>query len=90
MKIRKIVGIVTIVVGAVVFSLGLYVRARVKEVKKSISTSSGLLPDNSMTQALNKSLDEKIRAYDSPILWALIGGTVLVIVGVGTLVTRRK
>lgn len=90
MKIRKIVGIVTIVVGAIVFSLGLYVRARVKEVKKSINASSGLLPDNSMTQALNKSLDEKMGAYDIPILWALIGGTAIVIIGVGTLVSRKK
>lgn len=90
MKIRKIVGIVVIVVGVVVFSLGLYARARIKEVKKSINTSSGILPDNAMTQAFNQSLDKKIGSYDTPILWAFIGGVALVLVGVGTIVKRKK
>jgi hypothetical protein len=90
MNIRRVTGIAAILIGVVVFSMGLYARGRVADVKKNIHKSEGLFSGNAVTKTFNEALSAQVSAYDRPILWALIGGVTLVVVGVGTLVSTRR
>ncbi len=90
MKARKIISIVLVLVGVFLFLFAIYAKNRVMEVKKSIHSSSGLLPDNAINQEIGKALEKKISSYDVPILWGMIGGIVFIVVGVGTFVYGKK
>ncbi len=90
MKVRKILSMVLVLVGVVLFGFAMYAKNRVMEVKKSIHSSSGLIPDNAVNKEIGKVLEKKISSYDMPILWGMIGGIVFVVIGVGTFACGKK
>ena len=90
MKTRKIISIILVLLGLVVFLFAMYAKHRVGEVKRSVHSSSKLFSDNPVDKEIGKALDKKLSAYDMPILWAMIGGVVLVVIGVGTFAYGKK
>ena len=91
MKFKQVIGLFVIVIGLVIFSYSLYAKYRVGEVRKNIEQGSSLFHGNNpVDKQINHALENKIAAYDLPILVGLIGGIVIVIVGVGTVFYRRK
>ncbi len=90
MKTRKILSIILIILGVIVFLFAMYAKSRVMEVKKSVHSSSGFLSDNPVNKEIGKALEKKLGSYDMPILWGMIGGVVLVVIGVGTFVSGKR
>ncbi len=92
MKTKKIIGSLVIVIGVIVVLLGLYAKSRVAEAKQNVQKNSGPFPGNPVDKQISEALEKQISAYDAPIMWTLIGGAVIFIVGAGTLIYgfRRK
>ncbi len=90
MKTKKSIGALIIVLGIILFSIAMYSKHRVAQVKKNIHTGSSFLSDNPLDKEISKALDKKVGSYDAPILWAMIGGVVLVVVGIGTIAYGKK
>lgn len=90
MKAKKTLGIVLIVVGVIIFLLGMYAKGRVSEAKQNVQKSSGLFSDNPVNKQIGGALEKKISSYDAPIMWTMIGGIVIAVVGAGTLICCRK
>lgn len=89
-KTLKIISLVVVLAGLLLFCVGMYARHRVGQVRQSIHSTSSLLPDNPVNRGIGKALDEKISAYDAPIFFSITGGIVLVVIGVGALVYIKK
>ena len=90
MKTRKITSIVLVLLGIVVFLMAMYARYRVGEVRSSVESSSKFFSNNPVDTTIKKALNEKISSYDMPIMLAMIGGIVLVVIGVGVYAYPRK
>jgi ascorbate-specific PTS system EIIC-type component UlaA len=90
MNFKQIIGLILIIIGAIVLIYALYARSRVSEVKKEIGKSSGLFSDNPVNKQIGQALEKKVGSYDMPIMVGMIGGIVLVIIGVGTMVYCRR
>lgn len=90
MKAKKTVGIVLIVIGVIIFLLGLYAKGRVSEAKENVQKSTGMFSNNPVNKQIGGALEKKIGAYDAPILWTMIGGIVVVVIGAGVLVCCRR
>ena len=90
MKTKKIIAIVVLLLGVTLFSLALYAKSEVMQVKKTIHTGSSLLPENPVKTEINRALDKKVSSYDAPILWGMIGGVVLFVVGLGSFIYTQK
>lgn len=89
-KTVKIISLVVVLAGLVLFCVGLYAKHRVGQVRQSIHSTSSLLPDNPVNREIGKALDEKISSYDSPIFFSIAGGVLLVVIGVGALIYIKK
>ena len=87
---RKIVSIILVLLGLVVFLFAMYAKHRVGEVKRSVHNGTQLFSNNPVDKEITKALNEKLGSYDMPILWAMIGGVVLVVLGVGTFAYGKK
>lgn len=81
MKAKKIISLITILLGLVLFGLGLYVNHRINQAKGAIDMASGFLPDNAIDRQIRGSIDSKLGSYRIPIIVSLTGGAVLVILG---------
>jgi uncharacterized membrane protein YiaA len=90
MKPKKIIGIVAIVIGAIILLLGLYARNRVAEARGNVQSASSLFPNNPVDKQISGSLEKQIGAYDSPVMWTIVGGIAIVIIGIGTLMRKGK
>ena len=90
MNAKRIVGIVAIVIGVVLFLFGLHAKNRVLEVRQSINQSSGMFPNNPVNKGINSALEHKIGEYDGPILMSLIGGGILMVAGIAMVVFCNK
>ena len=90
MKKKKLIGFACVVIGVVILLLGFYAKAQVNERRSAVSKTSGLFPNNPMKKGINNAIEGKIGSYDSPILWTLIIGGVIVVIGAGILHSSRK
>ncbi len=92
MNTKKVIGSLVIIIGVVVVLLGFYAKSRVAEAKLNVQKNSGPFPGNPVDKQISEALAKQISAYDAPILWTLIGGAVIIVIGAGTLVWgfRRK
>ena len=90
MKRRKIISLVLVLLGVIVFLFAMYAKNRVMNARESISETSGLFPHNPISEGVGKALEHKVGAYDTPILIGLIGGVALIVIGVGFYFSGRK
>ena len=90
MKRKKIIGIVVIIIGAIIFLLGLYARGRVAEARENVHKATGFFSNKEVDKQVSGMAERKIGAYDAPVMWTMIGGIVIVLIGVGTLMRRGK
>ena len=90
MKTTKIISLILVLLGMVLFLVAMYAKERVSEAKKSIRQTSGLLPGNPVNLQIEKALEEKISSYDKPIYWGMVGGIAFVIIGVGVFFFRKR
>ena len=90
MKKKKIVGIALMVIGLVVFLGAMIAKNRVDQAQGNLSETSGLLGNNPINKTISGSMEKKIEAYYTPIMWAMGGGAVLFVVGLGTLINCRR
>lgn len=90
MKMRRIVSLILVLLGLCLFAMGMYAKRRVATVKESIHSGSSLFSDNPFNKEFGKALNEKISAYDLPILLAITGGVVCVVGGVWLFVRGRR
>ena len=79
-KTKKIVGIVVIVIGLVIFLLGLYAKSRVSEARSTAKKTTGMFGNN----PVNSAIENKIGSYDSPVFWTIVGGIIIMVIGAGT------
>ena len=84
MKKQKIAGIILVVIGIVVFLFAIYAKNRVSEAKHNVQKSSGMFSDNPINKQISGAIEQKISSYDSPLMWAMVGGIVVTLLGVGT------
>ncbi len=89
-KVKKIVSVVIMAIGLVVLLIGLYARSRVSEARQNVSKSSGLFPSNPVNKGINNALENKISAYDAPVMWTMISGVVILVIGVGSYFRCRR
>lgn len=89
-KTKKIVGIVVIIIGLIIFLLGLYAKSRVNEARSNVQKSSGMFGDNPVNKQINNAIESKIGSYDSPVFWTIIGGVIIMVIGAGTVYSCRK
>ncbi len=89
-KKRKIIGTLIIIVGIIAFFMGMHYRGKLAEARENVKSGSSFMPDNSVKKGVTGAIESKIAAYDTPVFLMIVGGIVLVIVGVGTLVCCRK
>ena len=80
--VTKTAGIVLIVIGAIVLILGFYAKFRVSEAKLNVQKSSVPFSGNPVNKQLNEAMEKQISVYDAPIMWTMIGGVVIVVIGV--------
>jgi hypothetical protein len=80
--VTKTAGIVLIVIGAIVLLLGFYAKFRVSEAKLNVQKSSVPFSDNPVNKQLNEAMEKQISAYDAPIMWTMVGGAIIVVIGV--------
>lgn len=90
MKTKKIISMILVLLGLILFGLGLYVNHRINQAKGAIHATSGFLPDNAIDREIRDSIDSKLGAYRIPIIVALTGGTVLVILGTGMFFRKKN
>jgi len=90
MKPRKIVGLVLSILGIIVFLLAIYAKNQVAEAKGNVKKTTGLFSDNPVNKQISGALEKKISSYDAPIMWTMIGGIALFVIGVGTLVAPKR
>jgi hypothetical protein len=90
MKAKTIGASVLIAVGAIVLLTAIYAKSRVSEAKQNISKGSGMFHDNPVNKQIGSALEKKISSYDAPIMLAMVGGGILVVVGIGTLFFGNK
>lgn len=90
MNSKQIGGLIALIIGILVLIFAFYAKSRVAEVKKEIHKGSGLFPNNPVDKQISVALEKKVGAYDAPIMWGMIGGIVLVIVGAGTMLCCRR
>ncbi|MBS0605212.1 MAG: hypothetical protein JSS60_09300 [Verrucomicrobia bacterium] len=90
MKAKKIAGIVLIIIGIVVFLLAMYAKSRVAEAKQNVQKTSGMFSENPVNKQIGGALEKQISHYDAPIMWTMIGGIVVFVIGVGTLVMCKR
>lgn len=89
MKIKKHVGIVLIVGGAVLLGFGFYGNSRVESAEGDVDTFSGLMPRNVVGDAVESHARGKIDYYRSMIRLCFIGGIAALAVG-GYILYRSK
>jgi hypothetical protein len=89
-KTKKIVGIVVIVIGLVIFLLGLYAKSRVSEARSNAKSTSGMFGDNPVNKQISGAIENKIGSYDSPVFWTIVGGIIVMVIGASTVFCCRK
>ena len=85
-KTKKIVGIVVIVIGLIIFLLGLYAKSRVSEARSNANKTTGMFGNN----PVNSAIEKKIGSYDSPVFWTIVGGIIVMVIGAGTVYSCRR
>lgn len=87
---KKITGLILIIIGALALIISLYARGRVSEIKGEINKGSSLFSKNPINKQISGSMVKQASAYDTRIMWGMIGGVVLIVVGAGTIVLSRR
>lgn len=90
MRKKKILGIACVIIGIIVLLLGLYARSQVNEARSNASKTSSLFPNNPVKKGIDNAIEGKISSYDAPVLWTMIIGGVIIVIGLGTLYTSSK
>lgn len=90
MKNKKIIGMIVIIIGIIVFFAGMHYKGKVAEARQNVKSSSSFMPDNSVKKGVTGAIESKIASYDTPVMLMIVGGIALVIVGIGTLVCCRR
>ena len=90
MKPKKIIGIVLIIAGLVILLIGISARGRVANARANLKNTSGLFENNAVGKGFGDAIEGKIDSYDTPVLLALIGGVVLIVVGAGVFIRCCK
>jgi uncharacterized membrane protein YiaA len=89
-KVKKTIAVIVMVIGLVVLLIGLYARSRVSEARQNVSKTSGLFPSNPVNKGINNALENKISGYDAPVMWTMISGVVLLVIGAGAYFRCRR
>jgi hypothetical protein len=89
-RFKKILSIALIVIGAIIILTGIYAKFRVSLIKSDINKRSNSFFNNPVDKQIDTALVKKVGEYDVPILFTLIGGAVVTILGIGTLIYSRK
>ncbi len=90
MHSKKLIGLVVLAIGVGLMAFAMHSMYRITEAKKEVNDVQGLISDNPVGSVVGKDLQKEVSQYDVEVMWALIGGVVLVFVGGGTLIFARK
>ncbi len=90
MKIKKHVGNVLIVGGAVLLGFGFYGNSRVESAEGDVETISSLIPRHEFGGVVDRSIKHKIDYYRTLIKLCFIGGIAAVAVGGYVLYISKK
>ncbi|MBI2742425.1 MAG: hypothetical protein HYX48_00715 [Chlamydiales bacterium] len=81
MNIKRIIGIVVMLVGVAAILYALNASGRIAEAKGNIEMATSQMPKDATSELIGGILKSKASQYDSQVLALLIGGIALVVVG---------
>ena len=88
MSTKKIIGLVSILIGLVLLGYGIYGTIRMAEARKDIDTKTHYLPGDGIRDAVRGGLYSKVDEYKVPVTLCYIGAVVF-LVG-GAIILRYK
>lgn len=91
MKRKKVIGIVVLIAGIVLFLYSLNAKQRIAAAKGEAGTLTGFLPKNSEGDYIGGKIKNATEQYDTIVQILFVGGIILIVVGGGMLfIGRRK
>jgi hypothetical protein len=90
MKKKKMIGLVILIIGAVIFIFSLIAKNKIANAKGEAGTLTGFLPKNTMGNYVGGEIKGATEQYDALVEFLFIGGIILVVVGGGMTFMYRK
>lgn len=87
---KKIVGWLFVLIGIGVVGYGLYGMRELSRAQPRIHALQESLASNPMGDVFTDTIQERVDQYNTAVTWLLIGGTVCIVVGAGTLFFFRR
>ncbi len=87
---KKIIGLVVLLAGVVLFIFAKYEQHRVGNAKSSFSRGTSMFSGNAVGSAAGGVIEGNLSQYDTSLKLCEIGGIVLVVLGAGILYFSRK
>jgi hypothetical protein len=83
MNIKRITGIIIIVLGLFLIAFSTYAKIRIGEAKKIVHETTGAFSGNPIGKMLGSEVEKKVHQYDTIVIISLVGGVLLTILGAG-------
>ncbi|MCI5053071.1 MAG: hypothetical protein MRY21_08075 [Simkaniaceae bacterium] len=90
MNIKRIIGIILVLVGLFFLGYGFYGVGEMSKYRKKIDKTTGFIPNETARDVVGGELHAKVDEYNMPVALCFIGGVVLVVIGGATLYYGRK
>jgi hypothetical protein len=80
-KAKKITGIVLLIIGIIVIIYAINAMHRIANAKGTVNTLSSPISGNPVGDTAGNIMKGEVSQYDTPVMWLLIGGIVIGVVG---------
>lgn len=87
---KKIIGLVALLAGVVLFIFAKYEQNRVSGAKETYGRGASMFSGNAAGDAVNGYMQGELSQYDTPLLLCEIGGLILIALGGGIIYFARK
>lgn len=81
MNTKRVIGIIVLVLGLFLIAFSAYAKMRIGEAKKLVQEATSPLASNHIGKMLGGAVVEKAAQYDQIVLFSLVGGILLSVVG---------
>ncbi|NNM43487.1 MAG: hypothetical protein HKM07_04010 [Chlamydiae bacterium] len=89
MNLKRIIGLVILVVGIIATGMGFHYKGQLESAKGEVGMLSKPFSKNPFGEKAGSMMEAKIGEYDVPVAVMLYGGIALIVVGGGMLVCCR-
>lgn len=89
-KCRIITGIIILIVGLAAIIYAVQCMNRIKSAKGTVNKMEGYMSKNPAGKMAGHMAEGQTSKYDSEVMWLLIGGIVLAVIGGGTLICCKR